>query len=320
MHARSLVPWISLFAASCLDPLADDAPTFSPDVKPPGSALPWATDDPAVAERVSNADGISASPVPRRVGYAAGEVVRFWDLGTAPRTTAPMWLFRRCGGDAGRALPGEAGSVAHPNVFESIPGDRAYTPFHTLWLVCVTDRYAGEVIVSRRGLADAIALGLVVEPVPLGLVGAFPMTLPEIALDVADGAPPAGPLTGYYEGTRASYFHIGGEPAGLYEFASALLKPARVYRLVKEDDEAFEQVVFSVPRRVDGAPNPAYVPLWQIVEVTMAATYADGGATAEAQLFTITGAVLTPVHPEIASFVSTETLVHWEIQYAEGSP
>lgn len=320
MRPCSIASVLSLVAIGCLDPLVDDDPTYSPDVRPAGNEIAWATDDPVVAARVSAADGIATNPVVRRAGFVAGTAVMFWDFGAAPRTTAPMWIFRRCADDGGAPLPGDMGSVGHPDVIESIPGDAAYTPFRSLWLVCVTDRYAGEQIVSRRGLDDAIALGLVEAPVALETFGAYPMTLPDVSLELGGAAPNAQPFAAYYDGARAAMFHPGGDPAGVYPLTSSLLKAGRVHRLVKADDDAFEQVVFSVARSTVDGPNPAYVPLWVVTEVTMAETYVAGSATSEAELFTVAGTTLTAVHPEIVEFETTTTMVYWEIQLAEGAP
>ncbi len=320
MRLRTLTTLLPLAAAACLDPLVSDDPSYSPEVLAPGSAIPWATDDPAVAERVANEDGVSATPIPRRLGWAADAQVYYWDFGPAPRTTAPMWIVRRCEADAGVALPGELGDVGHPNVLESIPGDTGYTPFRTLWLVCVDDRYDGELITSRRGLEDAIALGLAREPVPLMVYGDFPVTLPETALEVGGTAAPVLPNTAHYDGARAAYFHLGGEAAGLYPMSGSLLKPGRAYRLRKEDDDVFEEVVFATPRRTAEGPNAAYSPLVQVVEVTVAPTYVAGSATAEDDLFTVAGTTFTPVHAEIVEFEVSDVLANWEIQDQEGAP
>ncbi len=304
--------------AGCLDPLVTDEPTYSPEVRPPGSFVAQVTDDPAAAQRIANGDGVDASPVPRRVGYADGAEVAFFDFGEGTNITAPMWIFRRCDPDGGLPLPGDQSWVGHPNLFESVPGDAAYSPFRSLWLVCVTDRYDGELITSRTGLADAIALGLVEEPKPTDTFGDFPVTLPDVTLDVGGGVPPVAPDTGFYDGMRAAIFHLGGDDAGTYPLGSTV-KPLRVYRLTKAEDEAFEQIVFAAGHRLGDAPNPDYVPLFQIVEVTMSAAY-DGAARSEAELFTVASSGLTPAHAQIVSFEATDAIVHWAIQYEEGRP
>ncbi len=148
-----------VIACGCLDPLvSDEVPPrdiLSPDdvLRLPEAEVPWASGD--MAEQIEEHDGVEGGLIPRLSGFVKRQRIWYWDMGPAPKTTAPLWILVGGAND----LP-----IPHPPIWDVIPGDPGYSPFWEVFYVDVTERYAGEQIVSRQGLEDAIRIGLVEEP------------------------------------------------------------------------------------------------------------------------------------------------------------
>lgn len=322
MRKGSLVALSVAIVSGCLEPQVSDRPTYSPNIARPGSAVPDVTTSFDLVGRIEGADGVSTNPVPRKPAFVGGAQVLYWDLGAAPRFAITAYELRTCD-ENGAPIPGPDGYVAHPRIVDALPGDPSYSPYFRLWTACVTERYAGEVLPSLAALEDAVTLGLVLEPEPTTSYLHMPILAPDVTIEVGGGAEPAAPDdVVYYRGLAVPRFVLGAD-AGPYTLpgTSTVLKNGRVYRLRKASDATFAETILSTPRRDSmGAPSAAYTPLFRVVNVTMASSYAAGTAKAESDLFTVTSTTITPNNAAITSFEQTDTYVDLDIQLAEGRP
>jgi hypothetical protein len=321
MKSLTLIVSVSALLAGCLEPLTSDVPVYSPNILPANTEVPLVADDSALAERIRGSDGVSENPVPRRAGFAAGAPVLYWDYGVATRFAITEYRFYRCD-ENDVPLPSPDGDVDHPPILDQVPGEPAYGPLFRISKVCVTDLYRDEVLPSRHAIEDAIALGLVSEPAPTTTVVHMPILASDVTLNVAPGLDVEADQIAYYRGMAVRRFLHGQPDAATITLPSnsTVLRTGRVYRLKKTGDAAYAETVFSVPRRTGGVPNASYTPIWRVVTVTMNAMFTPGSAMAESDLFTVMGTTLTPVHPNLTSFVLTDQYVNLEIQLEEGNP
>jgi hypothetical protein len=150
----------------------------------------------------------------------------------------------------------------------------------------------------------------------------MPVLAPDVTLTVAPDTYVGPDSLVYYRGVGLMRFSLGGTAGRVITLpgTSTVLRTGRVYRLKKTGDNALSETVFSTARRMGEGPNPSYTPIWRVVTVQMNASYVAGSATTEASLFTVMGTTLTPVHPNLTSFVLTEQYVNNEIQFEEGLP
>ena len=311
----------SMLLTACLDPLVSDTPSYSEHIRRPGAAIPALDPSSDLAGTIRGADGVNQNPVPRRSAFVSGAAIHYWDFGPAVRFATTEYRLFMCETDADGGVV-RTSEVVHAPIIDSVPGDASYSPVVRISAVCVTPLYAGEVLPSRRALEDAVALGLVEEPVPTTTIMHMPVLGTDVMIDVGADAPIGPAALVYFEGVAITRFLLGGDVGGRLTLpgASTVLRTGRVYRLKKTGDAAYAETVFSTPRRMGEGPHPSYTPIWRVVDVTMSAAFVPGSVTTESALFTVMGTTLTPVHPDLTSFVLTETYVNHELQFEEGTP
>ena len=233
---------LALAAVGCLEPLVDDTPTGGDHVLPPGTVLPTlAAADPAAADEVEAYDGVD-DLVPLDTAFAAGGAIHTWDFGPAPTFAAPVFMLVR------RTATGPE-RVAHNTLVDTVPGDAGYSPFWSMYLVYVTDRYQGEVIPSVAALDDALTKGLIEPPDPQEFAVNCPVVADDVALASGLGAatiPPNGHFN--VKGRTVAYFDFGMMP--LVDRVR-LVETAR-YQLRREGGEPLSEPVRGVDITGDG--------------------------------------------------------------------
>lgn len=318
-----VITMIALVQVGCLGPLVEDDPAYSVHILPPGSEVPALEEDEALLAQVRINDGLDDGKlmendgvVPRIAGWANGVEISYWSFGTTTRVGAMAYVLVE---DASHAYV----PIEHPWLLDSIPGDPVYGPIRRIQHVVVTDAYAGEILTTVRALEDAIELGLVEEPVPAGTWVNAPVVAPGTRLDVGEGFAPAEPIEAYANGHRVPTFRFGGE-RGVQPLRSGQPPLGQAATLRERGSVQFEKApVFQwgVPAEVP-VESHNYTPLAAIVEVDLA----DGVVAAEqvhgdADLFTRSAnGAISGVTSLVDSFVVTETVRNWPMQFTEGAP
>ena len=202
---RRTVALAATILCACLDPQVSDDVLETNLILPAGSTVPLIEDDPALLAQIVANDGVGAV-IPLYAGFAAGQPVRYWDLGPAPGFAAPIYVLHRDVGGTLEPLP-------HPPIFEAIPGDVGYSPFWNLFVVEVTDLYDGEVIPSIAALNQAREAGLLgapdLEPTNINCPVVPSNVLVEDGGNSAD-QPRRG--TFFYRGRAGTYLDFGQSP------------------------------------------------------------------------------------------------------------
>jgi hypothetical protein len=172
-----------------------------------------------------------------------------------------------------------------------------------------------------RALEDAVELGLVEQPVPMGTWFNAPVVPPGTTIEVGLGKAPAAPIEVFAGGHRVDTFLFGGArgiqplrngavPAGQ---ASVLREGLSVTFLASP---IFQWAVPAAPPTM----TPNYTPLCTRVEVRLApGIVAAETIHGDADLFTrsMTGAI-TAMTENVASFEVTERIENWPLQFVEG--
>lgn len=294
-------------SAGCLDPMVSDQPGYSRHLLKAGTRVPSSADDLEVDLRIDKNDGVKAGRVAPRSGFADGKEVRYWDLGPAKSSIAPVYVLARCDAEGN---PREDEPVEHPWIIESAPGDADYTPFRSLNYACITDAYAGELIPSAEALSDAIDMRLVLEPqAPRWWVNAPVVSAAVEAVTSADEVVER--PTAHYRNMQVTYLSFGAHE-GRLEFADRRVKAQNVYELKRQGEERVAQVVFAQAMLDDaGALNPRYAPAWRVVNVVLAAEADLTVFTRERDLVTIDDeGELHPASELVVSVESTSDLVN----------
>lgn len=309
---------IAVIIAGCrLDPLVEDKPGASAHLLPRGAAVPSVTDNNDLATQIRTNDGIddtvlaaNMGAVPLGTGMSATKTVRYWSFGPATRAPSPMYVFY----DATmKLLPG------HPPMVDAVPGDRGYSPLHTLINVVTTDAYDGQLITTPAALADAIDLGLVEKPMPTGQFVDSPIVLPATKLDVGT-VPAVSAEIVYARGFVAGMFRFGGT-LGIQPAAGFL--PTRQVSFLREPGQASYQTsrpIFqaTVPTALD--PKVAtYSALSLVVNVDLASANADS-ITQDGDLYTRTGDTMTGKPGVVARFDVTTSYLLLQLQFDKDMP
>jgi hypothetical protein len=310
--ARLAVAMGASAGPGCIGPLVDDTPGYSTHVLPPGVEPPE-LDSLQLLEQIDVYDGLTPPLVERRAGWAKGTPVHYWDFGLANGIANPVWWLRRCDAE-GVSLPGDEGYVEHPYIVDSVAGSIGYNPFLSVQVVCITDRYAGERLVSLRGLSDAYDLGLVSEPVPTNDWLNLPSTLAGMQVDLGDGLF-SGTQVVYYR-DRATFALAPRSSGDTMVFArSRIVSSNNVYYLQHAmTDDGYLEVVFAQPRQTPEGLNASYSPLVRVIRLTMTDTYVPGSVTDADMLVTRSGTTLTAAHPDVMSISQTNEYRNLEIQ------
>jgi hypothetical protein len=190
--------------AGCLGPQISDRSITV--ILPAGADVPEITSDAVLAAQIASHDSIDGV-LPLVSAFADGQPVHVWDFGIAPRFAAPLLMLMRR--DENRMLT----PVAHPMIADALPGDRGYSPFWALFVVEVTDRYAGEQLTSLEAVDEAIDRGLALPPVATDNGVNLPVTDGAARIAVGGGQEPIGPNGELYvRGLRAHYYDLGPIP------------------------------------------------------------------------------------------------------------
>jgi hypothetical protein len=199
-----LAPCLMISLAGCLGPQASDRSITV--ILPAGADVPEITSDAVLAAQIASHDSIDGV-LPLVSAFADGQPVHVWDFGIAPRFAAPLLMLMRR--DENRTLT----PVAHPMIADALPGDRGYSPFWALFVVEVTDRYAGEQLTSLEAVDEAIDRGLALPPVATDNGVNLPVTAGDARIAVGRGLEPIGPNGEFYvRGLRAHYYDCGPIP------------------------------------------------------------------------------------------------------------
>jgi hypothetical protein len=333
MWFRALLACCFLVATGCLGPLVDDEYVDAGQeslLLPPGSHVPSLHDDPNLDEMVDDNDGVERY-VARIGGFVDGEHVRYWDFGPSPTFTSPVWVFGSDDGAGGLVkLPD------HPVLFDVVPGQEGYTPMWQVFLVFVTEAYAGELITSLPALQEAEERGLVQPPQPVSVYVNCPVVHPDVLLETADMGEPVVPNECFYRGMRCFYFDLA--PPTVTEQMISDLPVDNVYVLRREGGEPLSEPLRNVDMTGDGdlldtnnvfgfgTAAAEYSPLVRMVEVVVPLdtgsidTYLDetqADYTDAAQLFSGSGDSIVPVPGAVIAFEVDEQVLNLPQQIPE---
>lgn len=252
----------------CLDPLSDDQAGYSRNLLASDATVPSVSGDPALARRVDMNDGISNGMAPLKKAFAVGREVQYWDLGTGKGTGTPAYRLARCDAEH---KPLERGILSHPLLFDAVPGDADYTQFWSIFYVCVTDTYAGQLVTSLSALSDAYELGLLIEPTePMAWIFS-PVVQDGVVLEGAEGEQ-GNLVTAYARGLAFSMADFGAlsfvNPEAVSKGKS--IASGNVYEIARQGSTKVERVVFgSAAFNEDGSPSPKYSATWTLVNVSV---------------------------------------------------
>lgn len=310
---------------------ASDAATGPVHVLPAGTPVPSAAADAELSNQIRVFDGLddgdleeSGGVLARALGKANGGPVRYWSFGAHPMEgnfaiKAPVYLL--VGQDGVTPLPD------HLPLFDAVPGDLRYSASRQIFLVPVTDAYAGQLLPSVEAIGEALALGLIEEPRPSGTWRTMPVVAAGTRLEVGGAVDPVAASEAFARGVRVEFFALGFEqplrnnqiPVGQ---SSRLLSGVPTGDPPSLPTSPDPQSVFQygVP---DAPPTDAfnYTPVVTELSVRLASGVAPDDVDDDGDLFNRSGTgSITGYHVDtVASFtVTTSTLVQ-QIQFAEGA-
>lgn len=330
--AAVVVPLVvPLVAAGCLDPLVTDVPGASSHLLPAGTEVPSAADNSELARQIRINDGLdddvltaNMGAIPRGTGMStdmsAGVTVRFWSFGPTTRAPSPLYEFGRMNGTTFERIPD------HPALVSALPGDPGYSPVHGINQVVVTDAYNGELITTMEALADAIALGLVEEPVPIKKFVASPIVLPDTTLEVDDIKDHnANPEVIFGRGYTVAAFRFGGA-LGLQPIGKSVLPAMQVSFLRAADGGSYDATrpIFQATIPTAAPPPDSttanYSPVSIVINVDLSTTATS--ITQDSDLFErdpITGDIMGTTG-NVAHFEITSSILFLQLQFVDGMP
>lgn len=198
-------------APACLDPLVSDEVVRPGLIRAAGDEPPNVAEFPVLRERIDQYDGVDGDRVPLRSAFGGGAQVWYWDLGVVSAQPIPLYML--VAESEQGFLQGPDGRLYNPvpnhgSIFDAIPGDPGYSPWWTIVMWPVTERYHDEVIASFDAMDEAFREGLVGPSIPLPLAFNCPVVLPDARLETTPGDPSqlTAPYSGYYKGYSVSYF------------------------------------------------------------------------------------------------------------------
>lgn len=347
---RTLITLLVTALGGCdmMKPRVSDVPIDAPPgVDPDGSytgpkqVLPAGTPVPSIAEnaellaQIEVYDGLSDRSlemndgvVTRSTGKAGGTTVMFWNFGSALvvdnyLNSAPIYILADDDG-AGNYTP----RTDHPWLIDSIPGDQRYAAFRRITYLPVMPSYAGQLITSIDALSEAVALGLVGEPVPAGTWQNMPVVPPGTKLELGGTAAPMEATKVYARGYVVDILPMGyvqplannrvpmGQEIRLFSGVATGTPPS-----LPTSADAMSLFQFGIPA---GPPTTSYnyTPAATQVEVRLAEGVDPGSITNDTQLFKRSGSgSVNGYYPDtVASYVVTDSVSNKQIQFAEGSP
>lgn len=301
----------------------------------PGSVVLAAEDDPALAAQIDEGDGVDRV-VRRTQGFAEGAPVAYWDFGVVP-DDGTMAVYRLCRREGTRCV-----TVDHPLVAEHLPGEPGYRHYGRVHEVEVSASWAGELLVSREAIDDAVRDGLVLAPRMTSIYRHCPIVHRDVRVEVGPDAL-VEPVPIYAQGVEARCVDFGTTHGDRLvedaERGAVLIR--NVYVLTREGEdapliEAMREMDLTGDGDTDDSNNVLgvgfesrdYTPLWRMVTVTVPGSFAGIDTMAdqtvsevmEAEaMFTIDADYqLAPIADRVVAYEETETLVDCPIQSAPG--
>lgn len=315
-----------MLASACSTPAADE-------ILSAGSIVPDAYADVAVHQQVDGADGLEGT-VPRTTGFAHGEQIHYWTLGTvSSRTMNGYELCRPSGATCARI-------AGVPPVIDAIPGDAAYSPFVRIHRVPVTAAYNDEILPSSRAIAQAQSRGLVGAPVDTSRYTQLFVVDDDVRLEAGPSFAPIAPTDVYYRGMRVRAFDFTAAD-GLLALDGEAVLVRNVYVLTRDGDPGpLSEAMRGMDLTGDGdlgdsnsilgaaTGDADYTPLWRPVLVTVPASYASIDTSmdeavadykASTDMFTIDSLYqITPIPGAVVSFTLADSLVDCPMQSVPG--
>ena len=272
----------SLLGFGCMGPIDDGSELLAEVPLPAADAvIPSAYENRSLALQIAAHDGIEPGPdgvVPRVGAFVHGKLVRYWPMGTAPDTIAPMFVL------AQRAPSGELTAAdGYPPIIDTVPGAPGYTPFWRVTWVPVTAAWQGERLTSLEQVERAMEEGLVEAPIASEWVSNCVVVAEGVRLDVGAGAAPLAPSDLYWRGARIGAFAF--EPWITVPVEEDHIPVADVYALRREGQAPLHEGIRQQDLTGDGdtldtncifavgLDDDAYTPLWTVVDLVVPVSY-----------------------------------------------
>jgi hypothetical protein len=323
----SKILFILISCAGCLDRSDTEQIGYSSFIREPGVEVRPLERTMAAKMKLDANDGLS-SPVQLRTGYAAGREVKYWDLGQAPTSSEPMWIFLRNEGDDPKVIE------EHPPVIDNIPGDTGYTPVRLIFWVYVTSRYGGEQFTSPRAIEDGIELGLLEEPIARDIMANCVVTLEATKFET--DREPLSPTPAYYRDRVVFQFCAGGAPgtnSGAFATRMGTVVYGNAYVLRREDEAvALDEGLFKSDLNMDGdmldsnvvfdsvPGEAAYTSLWKNYDVVVSPDYNFGELQAQDQMFEKKSWGLEAKSPQVIRNMDTTLILNRPQYTPEAAP
>jgi hypothetical protein len=308
---------IALLCSGCLERSETEPPAYSSYVLAAGVEVRPLERTQSAKMKLDLNDGLTGPLIPLRTGYVAGAEVQYWDLGTAPLTAEPMWVFKRHDA-AGPAL-------THPPVVDSIPGDTVYSPIRIIFDVYVTALYNGQQFPSLRAIDDGVELGLLEQPVQTETFTNCVVTIKENQLEAGAGIPPHDSTPAFYRGREVNQFCVndlmGGNgifptKMGAPVFGSALLlrrenQPLSLDEsLFKSDLNADGDMLDSNAVYDSDVGDMTYTSLWKNLDVVVSSDYVFGHFQALDSMFDKKSWGLSAKDPAVVEYKDTALVIN----------
>jgi hypothetical protein len=337
LHAWLWSALVVACTAACIGPRVD-GPVVSTNILPPGAVVASIADNVELLTQIELNDGIddkslaeAGGVIQRTTGKAAGTTVMYWNFGVAKMAgsfaVASVLYILADRDDNGRFTP----RTDHPYLTDSIPGDSGYSAIRRVYYVPVSDSYAGEQLTTMNALEDALALGLVDEPMPAGTWLNMVVVPPGSRLEVGGGVAPIAATQVYARGYLVDTFTFGGArgvqplrngsiPVG----QASLLQSGVATGSPPTLPTAFDtQPVFQYA--IPAAPPTTsfnYTPLTTDLQVRLAPGIAPADVMDDATLYkrSMTGSISAYYVEKVATLSITTTVSNRPLQFVEGSP
>jgi hypothetical protein len=313
----------------------DDTQTL---LLPAGTAVLGVGENPELLSQIRIFDGLSDSALAtangvlvRTAAKVNGATVKIWNFGSAQTdgnfvTSAPIYVLADSDG-AGGFTP----RADHPFLLDSIPGDSRYSAVRRIIFVPVTAMYQGELITSIEALDEALARGIVGEPVQAGTWRNIPVVPPGTKLELGGESPPMDAMPVFARGHIVDVFPIGGT-LGIQPLRNGQIPSGQESRLLSgvaagspptlpTAADATTVLQYGIPIE---PPTTTfnYTPIVVALDVRLATGVAPAAITNDTALFkrSATGSITGYSVDNVATFTVTTTVSNKPLQFVEGSP
>lgn len=308
------VLWIALLCSACLDHSDTEAVGYSANIVDSNVPVRELERNPDAKMKLDLNDGLNGV-TPLRTGFVAGREVQYWDLGTAPTTAEPIWIFMRHLGDGGEV-------VEHPPLVDSIPGDMVYSPIRLIFEVYVTPKWARQKFPSLRALEDGIELGLLEEPVAKEFFTNCVVTLKDNVLEGPNGRKFM-PTEVYYRGKSLYQFCVGDLAGNSGRFPAKMGGPVfGNASLLRRENEplGLDEGLFKADLNEDGDQLDAnivfdssigdsgYTSFWKNLDVVVHDDYVFGATKSQDELFKKMSWGLQAIDPPVVEYKDLGTI------------